>query len=188
MMRSAFRSWQSISLFISSWSILLQYSQGLFWYTLLLCIGALVASILVARYLPDSARGALDPLVSHRTLLIIMLVLVAVTIFAALASITRNLALGKTDEVRRGGVLITVGLTFKDPVNYPPRLLKAASEGGLMKLIQTKDRIFVILQPGQTDDLLGSAFSYSVALSDVSVVDVKLDRTVARASGDSAGQ
>ena len=100
-----------------------------------------------------------------------------VTIFAGVAELMRSIALARADEVRKGEVLKYVKLTFKKDatVSYPEKLISAAKDGALMKLVQTKDRIFVILQPGQNDKLLGSASSYSVALSDLALVDVKLD-------------
>ena len=92
----------------------------------------------------------------------------------------RWIALAKADEVRKGNVLKYVELTFKEDAmdSYPDKLIKSAKEGSLMKLVQTKDRIFVILQPAQNDKILGSASSYGVALSDLALVDVKLDRAL----------
>ena len=107
-------------------------------------------------------------------------IVVAVTIFAGVAELARWIALAKADEVRKGNVLKYVELTFKEDAmdSYPDKLIKSAKEGSLMKLVQTKDRIFVILQPAQNDKILGSASSYGVALSDLALVDVKLDRAL----------
>lgn len=163
--------WKFISIFI----ILIVVSIAVAWcYSSLGCEFFKPASIRLSNLICQFC--------ANQILAVSVLIIVSITTFYALSAFARDKALSKADEVRRGGVLNHVDLTFKSTSrsDYPPRLLKAASEGSLMKLLQTRDHLFVILQPGQDDDLLPSAFSYSVSLSDLTVVDTKLDRPVDR--------
>lgn len=125
-------------------------------------------------------RNAFDRLSRNSYCLIGLAFILAMVTFAGIAELSRNAALAKADNVRRGGALHHIDLFLKADAKskYPKKLVQNLTNGSLTKLLQTKDRIYILLQPSQDNNILGSASTFSIALSDVSAIDVKIDKAL----------